>query len=79
MKKYNTVIDWTCPKCSQITQVTVYPFYPGNFSGPPEDCYPDEWDGFEPSICKCGMEIDKDIILNMVNKIEDYYKYREEN
>lgn len=54
-----TSIFYTCKKCHVEFEVSVTPDVPGNISGPPENCYPDEPGEIEPDKCECGEKIDE--------------------
>ncbi len=46
-------IYYQCPECGHDITIKVSAFYQGKLYGAPENCYPDEWDGFEPTCCPC--------------------------
>ena len=52
-------LEYTCPECGDEFVINVAAYREGKLYGPPEDCYPAEWDGFDPDKCpRCGVEID---------------------
>lgn len=54
------VISYACAACDKEFDIEVEEFREGRFSGPPEDCYPDEGGGFEPVCCPgCGAAVDE--------------------
>jgi hypothetical protein len=62
-------ITWTCPKCEQETDVTVYPLIPAKTYGPPERCHPEEGGDHEPGECEhCGAEIPNDDAYEQASK-----------
>ena len=59
MNRPTCKVNYTCSECGADLVIKIGAFYEGKLYGPPENCYPAEWDGFDPDKCpRCGVEID---------------------
>ena len=62
-KRAPIIASYECSECFKEFNVTIQPFITGHYSGPPEDCYPDEGGEFEPTECnRCGTKISESFI-----------------
>lgn len=67
---------YTCPNCSTEIPCNVYKGVPAKVSGPPDDCYPEEYPEYDgPEECEeCGHKIeDSEVITAAIEKAADDY------
>lgn len=66
-------INYECPHCETVTEVTCTGAVSAQTYGPPEQCYPAECAEVDPDACpKCHHEFDIDKVFDELPKPEEF-------